>query len=78
MAHHETNLSNLRQAINYCLMRPTVQSSHVELYLSALLSESFDLPQELLWGNYSDCSYEVKKDVVSEIVSCIEKRLTYP
>ena len=74
-AHYESNLSNLRQAIKKCLQTPVNNAFHIELYLAALLSESFDLPQEILWGDYETCPQKIRNNVISDIIFFMRKRL---
>lgn len=68
-------LSGLALSIKNELEKPQVQNPEIELYLAALLSESFDLPSDLLWGNYTKASAEHKEKASAAIADWLDIRV---
>jgi hypothetical protein len=67
-------LSGLAISIKSALEKPFVQNSEIELYLAALLSETFDLPSDLLWGDYTEMPTENKEEASVAIADWLDIR----
>jgi len=75
-ATYEPCLANLAKSIKEELGKPTADDNEIVLYIASLLSESFDLPSEVLWDDYGEQPAEYRKEVSTNVASWIEKRVS--
>lgn len=75
-ATYEPCLTNLAKSIKEELGSPAPDDDEIVFYIAALLSESFELPSEVLWGNYRDQPPEYRKKISTDVAGWIEKRVT--
>ncbi len=70
---HQTDLSRLHYAIKSALSSPPASDTVLTLYIAAVLTESFDMPSTLLWGNYNAHSNEQRHAASAAVSDAVLK-----
>ena len=75
---HETDLSQLPQAIEAALSLPPASDETLAFYLAASDAEAFDMPSSLLWGEYRSHASDRHRSVSAMIADRILDRSAIP
>lgn len=72
---HEPCLAGLPEAISAALDLAPIPDSILEVYIGALLAESFEMSSSILWGNYKMHQLIYRDQAVQSIVTTVIERM---